>query len=136
MEGGSEGINVTELGDSSWCVPKGLYLVHLSCLSMSETSKQDFLPIIEKLFSTVQDSSGRPQLIWSLFYNISFVDNSVRSNSDNLFVVDGPVFEMDYGKCISEAKSIFEKMFPNEEFLPKAPDAEDIVIEVENGTVE
>lgn len=136
MDIGNEGINVIELGNSSWCVPKGLYLVHISCPAVSETSKQDLMLVVEKLFSTSQDSSGKPKIIWALFYNISFLNANLSSNSPNLFVVDGPVFDMDYGKCINEARVVFEKMFPNEEFLPKAPDAEDIVIEVENGTID
>ena len=133
MEGGSEGITVIELGYSSSCVPKGLYLVHLTCPSV-ESAKEDLMPVVEKLFSTSPDSSGKPPLIWSLFYNISFlgsilVNDTVLSDSSTMFVVDGPLLEMDYGKCINEARSVFEKMFPGEEFLPKAPDAEDIVIE-------
>lgn len=134
MEEKFQGINVIELGSSSGCVPKGLYLVHINCLTMSGTSKQDLISIVERLFCKSEVQSLKPQLIWALYYNISFLDEvSSPSLPHNLIVANGPVFDIDYGRCIREANAIFDQMFPNEEFLPKAPDADDIVIEVENG---
>ena len=38
---------------------------------------------------------------------------------------------VDYESEIKEAKALFEQVFPGEAFLPRAPDAEDIVIEDE-----
>lgn len=35
---------------------------------------------------------------------------------------------MDFDDAISEAREIYRRMFPEEEFLPRAPDPEEIVI--------
>lgn len=130
-------MNVIELGCSSGCVPRGLYLVHINCATISGTSQEDLTATVEKLFCTSEVPSQKPQLIWALYYNISYVDQMLSSNiPENLFLVNSPVYEIDYEKSIGEAKAIFDRMFPNEDFLPKAPDADDIIIEVENGSYE
>lgn len=40
-----------------------------------------------------------------------------------------PFFELDFDESIQQAKNIFKNIYPEEEFLPRAPDPEEIVIE-------
>lgn len=52
----------------------------------------------------------------------------------NCRVACGPFFELDYDQSIQQAKTLFTQIFENEEFLPRAPDPEEIIIEGDNPT--
>lgn len=52
----------------------------------------------------------------------------------NCHVACGPFFELDYDESIQQAKNIFTQIFENEEFLPRAPDPDEIIIEGDNPT--
>lgn len=52
----------------------------------------------------------------------------------NCYVACGPFFELDYDQSIQQAKKLFTQIFENEEFLPRAPDPEEIIIEGDNPT--
>lgn len=40
----------------------------------------------------------------------------------------GPMYELDFDESISRARAIFKDIYPDEEFLPRAPDPEEIII--------
>ena len=42
--------------------------------------------------------------------------------------------ELDYDESIRQTKLLYEKMYPDDEFLPKAPEPEEIIIGDEDGT--
>ncbi|KAI1287704.1 Rab proteins geranylgeranyltransferase component A [Halotydeus destructor] len=137
-EGSKCPVTLVELGHTSCVVPKGLNLVYASQLSVSDTAKRDLLPLVKCLFSSATaNSSGqlesqkdRPQLLWSCYFNHVATKGKPRCTVNGVHVTNSPVDEVvDYGAAIDEAKSIFDSMFPGSEFLPRAPDAEDIVIE-------
>lgn len=44
--------------------------------------------------------------------------------------------ELDYDESIKQTKLLYEKMYPGDEFLPKAPEPEEIIIGDEDGTDE
>jgi len=48
-------------------------------------------------------------------------------------MVTGPDFTLGFDQAINEAKEIFEKICPEEEFLPRAPDPEEIMFEDDEG---
>lgn len=52
----------------------------------------------------------------------------------NCYVACGPYFELDYDESIRHARHLFKQMYENEEFLPRAPDPEEIIIEGDNPT--
>lgn len=52
----------------------------------------------------------------------------------NCYVACGPYFELDYDESIRHAKHIFKRIYENDEFLPRAPDPEEIIIEGDNPT--
>lgn len=49
--------------------------------------------------------------------------------TDGIHVAGGPAFALDYDSYIAEAKEMFVKLYPDEEFLPRAPEPEEIVME-------
>lgn len=50
-------------------------------------------------------------------------------NRANVHIACGPFFELDYDESIRQAKLMFNEIYPNDEFLPRAPDPEEIIIE-------
>ena len=42
--------------------------------------------------------------------------------------------ELDYDESIRQTKLLYEKMYPDDDFLPKAPEPEEIIIGDEDGT--
>lgn len=55
------------------------------------------------------------------------------ANSSNIHIPAGPFNDLDYDRSIQEARAIFGGMYMNEEFLPRAPDPEEIIIGDEDG---
>jgi hypothetical protein len=47
----------------------------------------------------------------------------------NVGITSGPGQQLDYDHHVQEARLLFERLYPGEEFLPRAPDPEEIVIE-------
>lgn len=45
-----------------------------------------------------------------------------------LHLACGPLLELDYDESIARAQAIFKDIYPEEEFLPRAPDPEQIII--------
>lgn len=52
----------------------------------------------------------------------------------NCYVACGPYFELDYDESIRQARNLFKQIYETEEFLPRAPDPEEIIIEGDNPT--
>ncbi len=48
--------------------------------------------------------------------------------AENAFVCSSPRFELDYDAALAGAEAMFATMFPGEEFLPRAPEPEEIII--------
>ncbi|XP_015788928.1 rab proteins geranylgeranyltransferase component A [Tetranychus urticae] len=121
--------------ESSWAsliAPKGIFVIYAWCDSFTGNAKEDLLPIARKLFNfeSGDEMNGKPKLLWSCFYNQATVDcSSITDKYQNLYVTSPPVNELDYDVAIEEAKSIFDTLLPDEEFLPRAPDHDEIVIE-------
>ncbi|XP_027206545.2 rab proteins geranylgeranyltransferase component A 1 [Penaeus vannamei] len=126
--GNTKPINVLEIGSGSGVCPKDLYCIHMTCLGYD--AEEDFKSSVEKLFATDEDSD-KPKILWSLYFNqedFSGVDLSSCGTS-NLHLCSGPDSQLDYDSAISQAQSVFSQMFPEEEFLPRAPDPEEIVFD-------
>lgn len=127
-------IFVIEVSYKSVVVPEGLFVVYAWCDSFTGNAKKDLLPIAGKLFRFESDEGltpdSRPQVLWSCYYNQTYIDCSTICNSfKNIFVTSPPCNELDYEVAISEANQIFKSICPDEEFLPRAPDHNEIVIE-------
>lgn len=107
-------------------------LVHITCRGRSDSPKSDIEPYERLLFN--EDESH--EVLWSMYFNIPTCvqcADSIKLPS-NCHVACGPFFELDYDESIQQAKNIFRQIFENEEFLPRAPDPEEIIIEGDNPT--
>ena len=87
------------------------------------------------IFFIIDSNQNGPRLLWSLYYNIT---STIVAPSDgathlptNVHIVSDPDATVGYETCVKEAKDTFYKICPNEEFLPKIPDPEDIVYETD-----
>ncbi|KAJ4446648.1 hypothetical protein ANN_13345 [Periplaneta americana] len=81
-------------------------------------------------------SALKPQVLWSLFFNCPETSEcDLTANVPaNVFLCSGPDLDLDFEFAVKQAKEIFTKMYPDSEFLPRAPDPEEIVLEGEEGT--
>ena len=110
---------VTEAGHGAAVCPRGMYCLHLTKFSKDSLT-------MEEIFQTVMKSE--PQILWTLDYKVK-TETFCSNLSKNLFLTCGPHFELDYDVTIERAKKIFEEMFPEEPFLPRAPDPEEIILD-------
>lgn len=105
-------------------------MIHLTTPSKS-TAEIDLQPFIDLLFKTDFDTEStddsKPTLLYSLYFNIPCGDTSSSSDSQ-IHYACGPSFEVDYDETIRQSKLLFEKIYPNEDFLPRAPEPEEIII--------
>lgn len=105
--------------------PKGIFCLHLTTVGdlSSRSALENCLQVL------VPD---RSKLIWTADFDISsdMFDDQVSKSSRvaNLFLTSGPVFELDFESTIERARALFRRIFNDEEFLPRAPDPEEIII--------
>lgn len=73
----------------------------------------------------------KPQVLWSMYFDCLETSKSNLSPSvpQNLHLCSGPDLELDFEFSVHQAEKIFKQMYPDLEFLPRAPDPEEIVIE-------
>lgn len=130
-EDGERPVQLIELPPSSMASPKGVYVFHLTRLAKDSCSpKEDLSAIVNTLFTTTDsDDRERPCMLWSLYF--SQVDTSspqpTDCTPDNVILLSGPGTDLDLDRPVCEARAIFQKVLPEEEFLPKAPNPEDII---------
>ena len=68
-----------------------------------------------------------------LIYSISWqqeeqITSNCSTTLSNTFLAAGPRHELDLTLAIEAARSVHKKLYPEEDFLPRAPDPEEILI--------
>lgn len=78
----------------------------------------------------------KSQVLWSLFFNCPETSKCdfTANIPANVYLCSGPDLDLDFEYAVTEAKEIFSKMYPDSEFLPRAPDPEEILLEGEEST--
>ena len=105
---------VQEVGFGTGACPRGMYVLHMTTVnSEKELDESRVLPDLSNV-------------LWSATFDFT-VENAT-SSLPNLHFCSGPEFELDYDEAIANAKVIFQKMYGSEEFLPRAPDPEEIIL--------
>ncbi|XP_055625977.1 rab proteins geranylgeranyltransferase component A [Toxorhynchites rutilus septentrionalis] len=148
-EGHEDGATVIQLAHFSGTCPKNIYLIHVTVKSISNDPKADLEPYIVQIlnrevpkstqaFTDVEpignkEESNVSTVLYELYFNIpSCVTCSHNASKDSLpkgiHLTCGPFYELDYDVSIARAKEIFKDIYPEEEFLPRAPDPEEIII--------
>lgn len=122
-----------ELSSVSMICPKDIYVVYISCLC-SKNAEDDLQPIVNDYFQTKSDLNDslnkKPKVLWCVYFEQSDTSNfEFLSNVKGTYVVGGPDFHLDYDRSIQQAQSLFKIICPDEEFLPRAPDPEDIIFD-------
>ncbi|KAM4726157.1 rab proteins geranylgeranyltransferase component A 1 [Anableps anableps] len=133
---GCPAVKMVELCSSSMtCIP-GTYLVHLTCQAVG-SAHQDLSPVVTRMFRTTEphDEDQRPSVLWCLYFNM--LDGSTPQVGGhrlpaNVHVCCGPDGALGHEDAVKQAESIFQKILPEEEFCPPAPNPEDIIYDGDN----
>ncbi|XP_070615848.1 rab proteins geranylgeranyltransferase component A 1 [Erythrolamprus reginae] len=136
QEKGQPAVCLVELCSSAMICMKNTYLVHLTCPSI-QTAKEDLTHVVEQLFNVAEtegedEAEGtKPQVLWSVYFNMRDSSSVDRSSYDNLpsnmYVCSGPDGALGNDCAVKQAEAIFQEMFPSEEFCPPPPNPEDII---------
>lgn len=149
--------HLIQLSHFSGCCPKDVYVYHfISKVKTGQSPREALAPFIEQIFPTPamtenQETEEKPsRILFELFFTIPIVETRfqvvilnipdlvfpetitliyILQVSDNIHVAGGPGFHLDYEKQIEEAQEIFLKLYPDEEFLPRAPEPEEIIMD-------
>ncbi len=109
------------------------------CEKVNEKARDDFSNVIRKFFTEDFDEeetkTGKAKIFFS--YYMSQIDtnhilkNCLNKNKipDNLHLIGGSKVEIDFDFQVEEAEKIFREICPNEQFLPKPPEQEDIIFD-------
>lgn len=117
-------VSLIEVDGGSQSVPPGLFLLYMTCISKQRSAKEDLLPSCEYLFPP---QTG-VHVLWSCFFNKKS-PQKVSCTENHVYAFRSPSAGVDYESHVNEAKSLFHQLFPGDAFLPRAPDAEDIIID-------
>lgn len=118
QESGAGPVQVVEAGPGAAACPRGLHLIHA-------TSKGR--PALVQTLQ-VQNIVKEEELLYSLEWVQHGSTAPPGTTLPNLWAATGPLPELDCDAALEQAKQIFQGMFPGEEFLPRAPDPEEIDI--------
>ncbi|XP_023299676.2 rab proteins geranylgeranyltransferase component A [Lucilia cuprina] len=127
-EGKREAILI-QLSHYSGTCPKGLFIFHLTTPAISDQPSMDLEPFVQQVFNNSLPTA--PKLLYSSYFSIASYE--LENNLSTLiYSTAPPYYELDYDLSIDNARAIFSKLYENSEFLPRAPDPEEIVIEGED----
>lgn len=114
-------IYLLELNSSVMVCPPDLNVVYLWTKSTAN-AQSDLGPIIDQIFGDT--------ILWKFHYQQLFGPQTglIKSDEiDGLFITSPPCNDIDYSHSIKEAEQIFKKICPDQEFLPRAPDPDEII---------
>ncbi|KAH8270858.1 hypothetical protein KR018_007627 [Drosophila ironensis] len=115
-----------QLSHHTAACPEGLFIFHMTTPAVSDDPAADLRDFRSQLF----DDSAR-EILLSCYFTIA-TQTSRSTDDEHILYTDVPNFQLDYSAQITNARQIFEKLYGDEEFLPRAPDAEEIVVEGED----
>ncbi|KAE8287824.1 Rab proteins geranylgeranyltransferase component A 1 [Larimichthys crocea] len=135
---GCPAVKMVELCSSTMTCMPGTYLVHLTCQSVG-SAYEDLSPVVTKLFRTPEshDQENCPSVLWCLYFNMtdsSGLEVEGHNLPSNVFVCSGPDGSLGHEHAIKQAELIFQKILPEEDFCPPAPNPEDIIYDGDNNS--
>ena len=92
------------------------------------------MPVRCVLFHADVHNGEKPRLLYALYFNATLSNFSHQSATvdglpENLLLTSDPSPSMTFEGAVDEAKELFSRVCPGEEFLPPPPDPEDIVFD-------
>ncbi|XP_073967172.1 rab escort protein [Choristoneura fumiferana] len=124
-------VTVIEVGPATGSCPKGLFVVYFITKKVNE-AESDLRPYAERIFhmGAGEPADDKPKCLWSLFYNVKDAAAAAAAPAAaGVHVCAGPDAGLDFDRAVHQAEKIFKEICPGEEFLPRAPDPEEIVFE-------
>ncbi|CAG8504994.1 14502_t:CDS:10 [Ambispora leptoticha] len=128
-------INVIQLTHGTQACPEDRSVLYMfTKASEKESPKEDLYEALEKLVNISRNpqtgsSSTKPNPIFALFYH-SFARSINQSIiPENIITVNDPDSNLTFESATKQARLLFEKMYPGEEFLPPGPDPDDEGVE-------
>ncbi|XP_067681874.1 rab proteins geranylgeranyltransferase component A 2-like [Haliotis asinina] len=120
-------ITILELPPSSMVCSRDSFVVHVTRTGSGDP-EADILPAINNFFGSEQ-TDEKPCILWSLFFSQDDQSDVTPSSTtpSNVYLLPGPGTEIDMDDIVLHARKIWEKICPDEEFLPKPPNPEDII---------
>ncbi|XP_023255260.1 rab proteins geranylgeranyltransferase component A 1-like [Seriola lalandi dorsalis] len=111
-------------------------LVHLTCQSVG-SAFEDLSPVVTRMFHTPEshDQEKCPSVLWCLYFNMadgSEVEVEGHDLPSNIYLCSGPDGGLGHDHAIRQAELIFQKILPEDDFCPPAPNPEDIIYDGEN----
>ncbi|XP_030856376.1 rab proteins geranylgeranyltransferase component A 2 isoform X1 [Strongylocentrotus purpuratus] len=136
-------VHVIEVGYAACAAPPNLYIVHLTAKANSKgvSAKDDLQHTVQTFFQVAskdckptEPDTDQPHILWSVYFSqedVTDIEDDVLKGTlpGNVHVTSGAGGSIGFDHAVSQAKKIFEKLCPGEEFLPPAPDPEDLVFE-------
>lgn len=114
---------VMEAGHGACVCPRGMYCLHLTKKSSDGESTS-----LQQSFDSIMPNA-QSKLLWSLDFKVATETfSSIEACQNSLYLTSGPHFELDYDRTIASARQLYFDMYPEEPFLPRAPDPEEIIL--------
>jgi hypothetical protein len=86
--------------------------------------------------ATACEDDSKPTILFSAYFEIP---SSIKGH-DYVSAQSGPIYtscgafaELDYDESIRQSRLLYSMMYPDDEFLPKAPEPEEIIIGDDDG---
>jgi hypothetical protein len=117
-------------------------LIHLSTTCV-DGAENDFKPFVETFFkedidaAESADDCTRPTIIYAAYFEVPSSIKGydyVQNQNGPIYSCCGPFNELDYDESIRQSRLLYQKLYPEDEFLPKAPEPEEIIIGDEDAT--
>ena len=123
-------VYLLEFNSSALVCPKDLNIVYLWTKASTAKPEEDLREIVDRIFKSANCSDC---IAWKFFFQQPIADptevfRNTRLNKDNSLHASSPLCDdFDYDANIKEAEQIFHRMYPDQEFLPRAPDPDEII---------
>ncbi|CAG0887977.1 unnamed protein product [Cyprideis torosa] len=118
-------VNALELGSLSSVVPDGLVLLQLSMVTPTSSSVEEDLE--ESIRILTQQPGDERKPLWSLFFRRS-VKEPPSTAITGIHILRPVELGIHVDPVIEEARRVFSCVYPDEEFLPRAPDPDEIIL--------
>uniref|UniRef100_A0A7G3AL22 Rab proteins geranylgeranyltransferase component A n=2 Tax=Lutzomyia longipalpis TaxID=7200 RepID=A0A7G3AL22_LUTLO len=145
-----QGAFVIQLSHYSGTCPPGVFVIHITC-DADIDPRLDLQPYVDQLLSTYESdvdeattappeptdapaeaprrAAKKPRILFSLYFTIPqcYKCDNYDKLPDGVHLACGPYLELDYDTSIQQGRELFHKIYPDEEFLPRCPEPEEIV---------
>ncbi|KAJ3588662.1 hypothetical protein NHX12_009516 [Muraenolepis orangiensis] len=104
----------------------------VSIVTVPSESPIRLVELCPSSMTCVPGTHQRPELLWCLYFNMAEgLGPEVSELPVNLSVCPGPDGSLGHDHAITQAELIFQKILPEEDFCPPAPNPEDVLYQGE-----